>query len=52
MKNRIEINNFNAPELDLYARTSEVQLLRYYEPSPGLFIAESPKVIQRAGQAG
>lgn len=52
MKNRIEINNFNAPELDLYARTSEVQLLRYYEPSPGLFIAESPKVIQRAVQAG
>ena len=44
----IEIQEFTAPELDMYARLSEVQLLRYYEPSPGIFIAESPKVIQRA----
>lgn len=48
MKNIIEINDIIAPELDIYARTSEVQLLRYYEPDPGIFIAESPKVIERA----
>ena len=51
MNNIIEINDFNAPELDIYARTSEVQLRRYNEPFPGLFIAESPKVIVRAAQA-
>ena len=47
-----EIKDFAAPELDVYARTSEVQLLRYYEPEPGVFIAESPKVIERAVHAG
>ena len=47
-----EIKDFAAPELDVYARTSEVQLLRYYEPEPGIFIAESPKVIERALKAG
>ena len=47
-----EIKDFAAPELDVYARTSEVQLLRYYEPEPGFFIAESPKVIERALHAG
>ena len=52
MKNIIEINDITAPELDVYARTSEVQLLRYYEPGPGLFVAESPKVIERALNAG
>ena len=52
MKNIIEINDFSAPELDIYARTSEVQLLRYNEPAPGFFIAESPKVIERACSAG
>ena len=52
MKNIIEINDITAPELDVYARTSEVQLLRYYEPELGLFIAESPKVIERALNAG
>ena len=52
MNNIIEINDITAPELDVYARTSEVQLLRYYEPEPGLFIAESPKVIERALNAG
>lgn len=52
MKNIIEINDFSAPELDIYARTSEVQLLRYNEPVPGFFIAESPKVIERACNAG
>lgn len=48
MANIIEITDFNMPELDIYARLSEVQLLRYYEPNGGLFIAESPKVIERA----
>ncbi len=48
----IEINNLAAPELDVYARLSEVQLLRYNEPKPGLFIAESPNVIERALDAG
>ena len=52
MNNIIEINDITAPELDIYARTSEVQLLRYYEPAPGIFIAESPKVIERALNAG
>ena len=52
MNNIIEINDFNAPELDIYARTSEVQLRRYNEPAPGFFIAESPKVIERACNAG
>ena len=52
MNNIIEINDITAPELDVYARTSEVQLLRYYEPGPGIFIAESPKVIERALNAG
>jgi tRNA G18 (ribose-2'-O)-methylase SpoU len=52
VKNIIEINDFSAPELDIYARTSEVQLLRYNEPAPGFFIAESPKVIERACNAG
>lgn len=47
-----EIKDFAAPELDVYARTSEVQLFRYYEPEPGIFIAESPKVIERALKAG
>ena len=52
MNNIIEINDITAPELDVYAHTSEVQLLRYHEPAPGLFIAESPKVIERALNAG
>ena len=52
MNNWIEITDFNAPELDAYARVSELQLLRYYEPKPGVFIGESPKVIERALNAG
>ena len=45
--NEIEITDFNAPELDIYARFNEAQLLHYFEPAPGIFIAESPKVISR-----
>lgn len=52
MPNIIAITDFHAPELDLYARVSEVQLLRYNEPKEGYFIAESPKVIERALNAG
>jgi len=52
MPNIIEITDFLAPELDVYARLTEVQLLNRFEPEKGLFIAESPKVIQRALDAG
>lgn len=48
----IEITNFAAPELDVYARLTENQLLNRHEPEKGLFIAESPKVIERALDAG
>lgn len=52
MANIIEITDFSAPELDIYARLNEAQLLHYYEPHGGLFIAESPLVIGRALDAG
>lgn len=52
MSNIIEITDLNIPELDIYARLSEVQLLRFNEPNLGLFICESPKVIMRALDAG
>ncbi len=48
----VEITDFDAPELDVYARLSERELLRCDEPLAGLFIAESPKVIDRALDAG
>lgn len=48
----IEITDFLAPELDVYARLTEVQLLNREFPEKGLFIAESPKVIERALNAG
>lgn len=52
MSNIIEITDFQMPELDIYARLSENQLLHYNEPKNGIFIAESPIVIQRALDAG
>ncbi len=52
MPNIIEITDFNAPELDIYARYTEPQLLHIDEPKRGIFIAESPKVIARALDAG
>ena len=52
MANIIEITDFEAPELDVYARLTEAQLLNRFEPKKGMFIAESPKVIQRALDAG
>ena len=51
--NRItEITDFLAPELDVYARLTENQLLNREFPDKGMFIAESPKVIERALDAG
>ena len=52
MPNVIEITDFSAPELDVYARLTEAQLLNRFEPAKGMFIAESPKVIHRALDAG
>lgn len=52
MPNIIEITDFQAPELDVYARMTENQLLNRHEPHKGMFIAESPKVIERALDAG
>ena len=50
--NIIEITDFSASELDVYARLTENQLLNRAEPEKGMFIAESPKVIERALNAG
>lgn len=52
MNKIIEITDFLAPELDVYARLTEAQLLNKEFPEKGMFIAESPKVIQRALDAG
>lgn len=52
MPNIIEITDLSIPQLDIYARLNENQLLHYYEPAQGLFIAESPKVVNRALDAG
>lgn len=52
MSDIIEITDLNIPELDIYSRLSEVQLLHYNEPDLGIFICESPKVIARALSAG
>ena len=48
----IEISDLNRPELIIYTEHSEKQLATIYEPKEGLFIAESPKVIERALDAG
>ena len=52
MSNIIEITEYSAVELDMYARLNEAQLLHYYEPELGLFVTESPLVIGRALDAG
>lgn len=52
MPNIIEITDFHAPELDPYARLTQNQLRNRLEPEKGIFIAESPKVIDRALNAG
>lgn len=52
MQNIIELTDFSAPELDVYARLTEAQLMNRFDPSNAMFIAESPKVIMRALDAG
>ncbi len=52
MPNIIEIRRFDAPELDVYARLTENQLVNRADPEHGLFIAESPNVILRALDGG
>ena len=52
MPHLIEINDLAAPELDVFARLTEAQLRSRAEQERGIFIAESPKVIQRALDAG
>ena len=48
----IKITDLNDPQLDIYAKLSEGQLLHLYEPKEGIFIAESPRVIQTALDEG
>lgn len=50
--NIIRITDLDLPELKLYHELSEPSLQHYYEPEPGLFIAETPMIIQRAADAG
>jgi len=50
--NIIHIADFSDSRLDIYARLTEAQLLNRREPAKGMFIAESPKVIERALDAG
>ena len=52
IENIIKITDFNAPQLDVYARITEGQLLNRQEPRKGMFIAESPRVIERAPDYG
>ena len=52
MAHIIEITDFAAPELDVYARATENQLVNRADPANALFIAESPLVIGRALDAG
>lgn len=52
MLNIIKITDFSSKELDIYARLSENDLLSRHEPEKGIFIAESPNVIERALNAG
>ena len=52
MANIIEIQDISAPELDMFARLTQAQLRNRREPEKGIFIAESPKVIGYALDAG
>ena len=52
MHNLIFLDDLNGEDLDPYVRLNEAQLFHALEPDPGLFIAESPKVIERALRAG
>ena len=48
----IDITDFSAPELDIYARLTENQLVNRADPDNALVVAESPLVIGRALDAG
>ena len=48
----IEISDLNTKDLEVFNEMKEVQLIHYFEPEPGIFIAESPKVIERAIDSG
>ena len=48
----IEVTDLSMPELEPFTRLTEAQLRNRLEPEKGIFIAESPKVIQRALDAG
>lgn len=52
MARMIEVTDLRAPELDVFARLTEAQLRNKLEPEKGMFVAESPKVIARALDAG
>ncbi len=52
MPNIVEVTDLAQPELDVFARLTEAQLRSRLEPEKGVFIAESPKVIERALDAG
>lgn len=52
MANIQVLSSLDAPELDVYARLTQAQLRNRLEPEKGVFIAESPKVIQTALDAG
>lgn len=48
----IKVNDFNAPELDMFVRLTGAQLRNKLEPEKGIFIAESPTVIEVALNSG
>ncbi len=50
--NLIEVNDLEAPQLAVYAHASEAELLHFYEPDGGVFIAETANVVLRALEAG
>lgn len=52
MASLIEVTDLSCPELDVFARLTEAQLRSRIEPEKGIFIAESPKVIEQALNAG
>ncbi len=52
VSNIIKVDSTDLPELQVYTTKSEIPLLRWNEPEPGIFLAESPKVVERALDAG
>jgi tRNA G18 (ribose-2'-O)-methylase SpoU len=52
MANIIEISDISDPQLVPFTNTSELSLMHCYDPEPGVFVAESPKVIRTALNSG